>query len=151
MSEADRGCADRYRHMAHEYAQKRMHMVYATEFVEVSGGHGDWQPTQPVSTATPFCRVIHGNAGAIRHRDNVSWYTPPEERADGGFSTRLVTHYGLCGRPGRREPSTFVFFALRLILVPPMSSSQARNCRTCRFLHRSGHRWWRYQRVFLCS
>ena len=39
MSEADRGCARTgYRHTAREYAQQLgMHMVYATEFVEVSG------------------------------------------------------------------------------------------------------------------
>ena len=33
------------------------------------------QPTQLVSTVTILSRYPLGNAGAIRHRDNVSWYT----------------------------------------------------------------------------
>lgn len=93
MSEADRGCARTgYRHTAREYAQKLgMHMVYATEFVEVSGSvNGDPTTYSACEHGNAILsRYPLGNAGAIRHRDNVSWYTPVEDRGTGGFSTRL--------------------------------------------------------------
>ena len=93
MSEADRGCGRTgLKHTAREYAERLgMHMVYATEFVEVSGSvNGD--PTTYTACEhgnAILSRYPLGNAGAIRHRENVSWYTPVEDRGTGGFSTRL--------------------------------------------------------------
>ena len=93
MSEADRGCARTgYRHTAREYAQRLgMHMVYATEFVEVSGATKGEPSTYTACEHgnAVLSRYPLGNAGAFRHRDNVSWYTPLEERGEGGFGTRL--------------------------------------------------------------
>ena len=93
MSEADRGCARTgYRHTAREYAQRLgMHMVYATEFVEVSGDvNGDPTTYQACEHGNAvLSRYPLGNAGAFRHEDNVSWYTPVEQRGEGGFGTRL--------------------------------------------------------------
>jgi endonuclease/exonuclease/phosphatase family metal-dependent hydrolase len=93
MSEADRGCGRTgYRHTAREYAERLgMHMVYATEFVEVSGSTNGEPSTYSACEHgnAILSRYPLGNAGAIRHRDNVSWYTPLEDRGTGGFSTRL--------------------------------------------------------------
>ena len=93
MSEADRGCARTgYRHTAREYAQQLgMHMVYATEFVEVSGDvNGDPATYRACEHGNAvLSRYPLGNAGAFRHEDNVSWYTPVDQRGEGGFGTRL--------------------------------------------------------------
>ena len=93
MSEADRGCSRTgYRHTALEYAKALgMHMVYATEFVEISGSvNGDPSTYSACEHGNAILsRYPLGNAGAMRHRENVSWYTPVDERGSGGFSTRL--------------------------------------------------------------
>lgn len=89
LSETDRGCSRTGgRHTTWELARALgLNFIYATEFMEVSGEG---------SVVTEVCE--HGNAllsryplanvEVVRHAENVSWYTPPEERG-ATWSTRL--------------------------------------------------------------
>ncbi|TNE85708.1 MAG: hypothetical protein EP330_24975 [Deltaproteobacteria bacterium] len=95
LSETDRGCSRTgTRHTTWELADALgMNFVYATEFMEVKGEG---------TTVTEVCE--HGNAllsrypianvEVFRHADNVSWYTPPEERG-ATWSTRLGGRVGI--------------------------------------------------------
>jgi endonuclease/exonuclease/phosphatase family metal-dependent hydrolase len=89
LSEADRGCARTDdEHITWELAEALgMNFVYAVEFLEVTGED---------DTVTEVCehgnavlsRYAMGDVEAYRHTENVSWYTPPEERDD-SWTTRL--------------------------------------------------------------
>jgi endonuclease/exonuclease/phosphatase family metal-dependent hydrolase len=95
LSETDRGCSRTgSRHTTFEIAEAlQMDFVYATEFMEVSGQGAE---------VTAICE--HGNAllsryplanvEVFRHADNVSWYTPPEDRGS-SWSTRLGGRVGI--------------------------------------------------------
>ncbi len=82
LQEADRGCERTgFRNIVAEMAEAiDGYSVFATEFVELPGDRGESGPYDP-----PLCE--HGNAivsrypledaRAIRHGENVSWYSPP--------------------------------------------------------------------------
>ncbi len=84
LSEVDRGCQRTdFRNIARDYAQRLgYYYVYATEFVELPSSRGATGPYNP-----PLCehgnaivsRYPLGNVRQIRHAQNRSWYTPPEE------------------------------------------------------------------------
>lgn len=89
LSEADRGCARTGdRHVAWELAEALdMELAYAVEFMEVRGT-GD-QVTEVCEHGNAILsRQPLGNVEAFRHRTNVSWYTPPEDRG-ASWGTRL--------------------------------------------------------------
>lgn len=84
LSEVDRGCQrTEFRNIARDYAERLgYYYVYVTEFVELPSDRGDTGPYDP-----PLCehgnaivsRYPLGNVRQIRHAENRSWYTPPEE------------------------------------------------------------------------
>jgi len=84
LSEVDRGCQrTNFRNIARDYAERLgYYYVYATEFVELPSNRGATGPYDP-----PLCehgnaivsRYPLGNVRQIRHAQNRSWYTPPEE------------------------------------------------------------------------
>lgn len=84
LSEVDRGCERTdFRNIARDYAERLgYYYVYATEFVELPSDRGPTGPYDP-----PLCehgnaivsRYPLGNVRQIRHAQNRSWYTPPEE------------------------------------------------------------------------
>lgn len=89
LSELDRGCARTGgRHVTWEVAAAlRMDFVYAVEFLEVRGEGDDVVEACEHGNAV-LSRWPMGNVTAYRHRDNVSWYTPPDARGE-AWSTRL--------------------------------------------------------------
>lgn len=89
VSEADRGCERTgYRHVAGDIAQAlNMDMAYATEFLEVGHDGSDWTTCEHGNAI--LSRFELGNVGAFRHTDNVSWYTPLENRGSDTDGTRL--------------------------------------------------------------
>lgn len=82
LQEADRGCERTgFRNIAAEVAEAiGGYSVFATEFVELPGDRSSTGPYDP-----PLCehgnaivsRYPLGDARAIRHASNISWYTPP--------------------------------------------------------------------------
>ena len=84
LSEVDRGCERTgFRNIAREYAERLgYYYVYAVEFLELPSERGDTGPYDP-----PICehgnaivsRYPLGNVRQIRHAENRSWYTPPDE------------------------------------------------------------------------
>ena len=84
LSEVDRGCQRTgFRNIAREYAERLgYYYVYAVEFLELPSERGDTGPYDP-----PICehgnaivsRYPLGNVRQIRHAENRSWYTPPDE------------------------------------------------------------------------
>jgi endonuclease/exonuclease/phosphatase family metal-dependent hydrolase len=84
LSEVDRGCQrTEFRNIARDYAERLgYYYVYVTEFVELPGDRGDTGPYDP-----PLCehgnalvsRYPLGNVRQIRHAENRSWYTPPDD------------------------------------------------------------------------
>jgi endonuclease/exonuclease/phosphatase family metal-dependent hydrolase len=109
LSEVDRGCErTEFRNIARDYAERLgYYYVYAVEFLELPGERGPTGPYDP-----PICehgnaivsRYPLGNVRQIRHAENRSWYTPPDEpnpdeprlggriaiAADAKIGTRLV-------------------------------------------------------------
>ena len=87
LSELDRGCSRTgHRDVARELAQAlEMNYVFVTEFVELA------RETGAGGTIDEACE--HGNAILSRyplanvgwkwHRQNIDWYLPPDQRADG--------------------------------------------------------------------
>jgi len=84
LSEVDRGCRRTdFRNIARDYAEALgYYYVYATEFVELPSVRDPDGPFDP-----PLCehgnaivsRYPLGNVRQIRHAQNRSWYTPPDE------------------------------------------------------------------------
>jgi endonuclease/exonuclease/phosphatase family metal-dependent hydrolase len=89
LTEADRGCSRTDdRHTTWEIAEAlSMDFVYAVEFMEVSG-EGEAITEVCEHGNAVLSRYPMGNVSAYRHTENVSWYTPPEERG-ASWSTRL--------------------------------------------------------------
>jgi len=89
LSEADRGCARTdERHVAGEIAEALgMNMVFAVEFLEVDHDGESWRTCEHGNAL--LSRYELGNVGAIRHQENVSWYTPLGDRASPTSGTRL--------------------------------------------------------------
>jgi endonuclease/exonuclease/phosphatase family metal-dependent hydrolase len=89
LSETDRGCGRTGgRHTTWELASALgMNFVYATEFMEVQGEGTEVTEVCEHGNAL-LSRYPLANVEVVRHAENVSWYTPPEERG-ATWSTRL--------------------------------------------------------------
>ncbi|MBU6159598.1 MAG: endonuclease/exonuclease/phosphatase family protein [Myxococcales bacterium] len=88
LSEVDRGCSrSGSRDITREIAVAlRMHYVFATEFVELprpGGAGGTIEATCEHGNAI-LSRWPLGNVGWKFHEQNITWYTPPEERGTEG-------------------------------------------------------------------
>ena len=89
LSEADRGCSRTGdRHTTWELAAAlSMDFAYGVEFMEVSG-EGESVTEVCEHGNAVLSRFPMGNVSAWRHADNVSWYSPPEDRGS-SWGTRL--------------------------------------------------------------
>lgn len=88
LSEVDRGCSrSDSRDVTREIAAAlQMHYVFATEFIELprSGGAGGTIEATCEHGNALLSRWPLGNVGWKFHEQNITWYTPPEERGTEG-------------------------------------------------------------------